>query len=339
MTESMAEVSYRLGHYQIIEKDDGELCWKSHGGFASVRTGKCFIEGDILFIGQREAEEHGQLKNEFLYHVSKLPNWTRTRYYCPSYTLVECNTGKNYRHKNTSQSSSGINPPSSSNPNERKSITATILKFVKNIISQEDYHSFTIEETERIKQGIKHKYAKVALSPEGNFRYPTGREGLEGQNYDLEIIESLPEDVIASFCGVGNPFVLGHIHEGDAVLDIGCGAGVDTLVAALMTGYKGKVVGVDLVPNMLERAKGNLARTSIKNVEFLESSGESLPFENDSFDVVISNGAFNLIPDKARALNEVFRVLRPDGRFMIADQVLTGESPTDIKSMIETWHR
>ena len=238
-----------------------------------------------------------------------------------------------------SQLSSGINSPSNPNPKEGKSITATILEFAKNMMKQKDHHPFTPEETERITEGIKQKYTKVAVSPEGNFKYPTGRAGLEGQNYDPRIIQSLPEDVVASYCGVGNPFLLRQIHEGDEVLDIGCAAGVDTLVAAMMTGSKGKVVGIDLVPNMLERARSNLARVSLKNVEFLESSGEILPFENDSFDVVISNGAFNLIPDKAKALSEVYRVLKPDGRFIIADQVLTGASPTDTKSMVETWHR
>jgi arsenite methyltransferase len=335
----MAEASYRLGHYQIIAKDDGELCWKSHGGFASVKTGKCFIEGDILFIGQAEAEEHGQLKNEFLYHVSKLPNWTKTRYYCPSYTLVECNTGRGYRHKNVSHSKSETKLPSSPNPKEKKSKAVMVLEFIKNMMSQKVHYSFTPEETDRIKQGIKQKYAKVAITPQGNFRYPTGRAGLEGQNYDLKIIESLPEDVVASFCGVGNPFLLGQINKGDEVLDIGCGAGVDTLIAAIMSGSTGRAVGMDLVPDMIERAKSNLAKTSLKNVQFLETSGESLPFENDSFDVVISNGAFNLIPDKPKALQEVFRVLKLNGRFMMADQVLVGESPVDTKSMVETWHQ
>jgi arsenite methyltransferase len=207
------------------------------------------------------------------------------------------------------------------------------------MMKQKDHHPFTPEETERIKEGIKQKYAKVAVSPEGNFKYPTGRAGLEGQNYDSKIIQSLPEEVAASYCGVGNPFLLGQIHEGDEVLDIGCGAGVDTLVAAMMTGSRGRAVGIDLEPSMIEKARSNLARTSLKNVELLESSGQGLPFDNDSFDVVMSNGAFNLIPDKARALDEVHRVLKPDGRFMIADQVLTGETPTDTKSMVETWHR
>jgi arsenite methyltransferase len=142
-----------------------------------------------------------------------------------------------------------------------------------------------------------------------------------------------------SICGVGTPFLLGEIHEGDEVLDVGCGAGVDTIVAATMSGSMGNVTGIDLVAGMLERARSNLAKTSLKNVHFLESSAESLPFEKDSFDIVISNGAFNLISDKTMALREVFRVLKPSGRFMIADQVLVGDSPVDTQPMVETSHR
>jgi arsenite methyltransferase len=335
----MPGVSYRLAHYQIIERGDGELEWKSHGGFSSLRTGKCFINGDILFIGQAEAEEHGQLKNEYLHHLGKLPKWTRTRYYCPSHTLVECSTGRRCSPTSKSENRFERNAPAHPSPDEKKSITTSILEFVKNMMNREDRDFFTPEEKEQITEGIKRKYSQVAVSPKGNFRYPTGRAGLEGQNYDRKFIVSLPEDVIASYCGVGNPFALGKIHEGNVVLDIGCGGGVDALVAAMMTGSRGRVVGIDLVPGMVERARGNLGMTTIKNAAFLESSGESVPFANDSFDVVISNGAFNLIPDKPKALREVFRVLKQGGRLMIADQVLTGESPADTRSMVVTWHR
>jgi SAM-dependent methyltransferase len=198
-------------------------------------------------------------------------------------------------------------------------------------------HQFTTEDRERIKHGIQQKYAKVAASPKGNFRYPTGRAGLEGQGYDSEIVKAFPEDVLAAFCGVGNPFALGPINEGDAVLDVGCGAGVDTLIAAMMVGPAGRVVGIDLVPEMLERSKKNLSQTFLQNVEFLECSAEGLIFPDDSFDAVISNGVINLIPDKAKALREIFRVLKFNGRLMIADQVLTGEPPGDTKSMVDKW--
>lgn len=196
---------------------------------------------------------------------------------------------------------------------------------------------FTSEEKEQIRQGIQEKYAKVALNPEGNFRYPTGRKGLEEQKYDPKLINSLPESVAASYCGVGNPFSLGPIHHGAMVLDVGCGAGVDSLIAAIMVGPSGRVIGIDLVPDMVQRAKLNLSKTSLKNVDFQESSAENLNFPNESFDFVISNGAINLVPEKAKAMREIFRVLKSTGKLMIADQVLFGQNPGDTKSMVETW--
>ncbi len=195
----------------------------------------------------------------------------------------------------------------------------------------------TTEDLKKIEEGIKEKYTKVAISPEGNFQYPTGVDGLKGQNYNPEILKKLPGDILASYCGVGNPFSLGTIDEGDTVLDIGCGAGVDTLIAATMVGPKGKVVGIDLISEMLDRAKENLQKTSLDNVSFQEASAEDLPFPDASFGIVISNGVFNLIPDKVKALKQVLRVLRPLGKLMIADQVLTVDSEEDTRSMVENW--
>jgi SAM-dependent methyltransferase len=198
---------------------------------------------------------------------------------------------------------------------------------------------FNSDERKRIQQGIKEKYKLVAINPEGKFRYPTGRAGLEGQKYDPEIFRALPEDVLASYCGVGNPFSLGPVTKGEAVLDIGCGAGVDTFVAAVMVGPEGRVIGIDLISEMLNRARTNLEKTSFKNVTFQEGSAEELPFPNSIFDVVISNGVFNLITDKAKALKEVFRVMKSSGRFLLADQILTGDMPADSESMVENWAR
>ncbi len=198
---------------------------------------------------------------------------------------------------------------------------------------------FTNEDRNRIKASIRQKYAEVSVSPEGLFRYPTGRVGLEALGYASEIIRSLPETAVSSYCGVGNPFILGQIKEGDEVLDIGCGGGVDTLAAAIIVGSTGNVVGIDMVSEMLAQAKENLRETPLHNVTLLEASAEDLPFRRNSFHVVISNGVFNLIVDKARALAEVFRALKPNGRLMIADQILTGYLPDDTKSRVESWFR
>jgi SAM-dependent methyltransferase len=193
------------------------------------------------------------------------------------------------------------------------------------------------EDRKRIEEGLRQKYVQVAISPEGNFQYPTGKAGLKGQNYNPDILNSLPDDVLSSYCGVGNPFSLGPINEGETVLDVGCGAGVDSLVAAKMVGPSGKVVGIDLIPEMLDRARKNLELTTFLNVSFEKASAEDLPFPDASFDVVISNGVINLIPDKLKALKEVHRVLKPFGRLMMADQVLTADLPEDAESMVANW--
>nr|WP_320017215.1 methyltransferase domain-containing protein [uncultured Desulfobacter sp.] len=190
---------------------------------------------------------------------------------------------------------------------------------------------------DRIEAGIHGKYKKVAKNPEGLFKYPTGRAGLETLGYNPELIQGLPESVVASYCGVGNPFSIGSINKGDTVLDIGCGAGVDTLLAAMMAGLTGKAVGIDLTTEMLERAVTNLASTRLKNVIFQMASGENIPFEDNFFDVIISNGVINLIPDKSATLKEAMRVLKPGGRLMIADQILKGSSETDERKRIDKW--
>ena len=193
------------------------------------------------------------------------------------------------------------------------------------------------QDREQINAGIREKYNKVAVTPEGHFKYPTGRDGLKGLHYNDELIANLPGTVADSFCGVGNPFSLGKINQGEKILDIGCGAGVDTILAAIMAGPKGAVVGVDIVPEMIARAESNLQLMELDNVNFQKVSGEDLPFADDTFDVVISNGVINLIPDKEAAMSEIIRVLRPAGRLMVADQIAAGSVQKDLKARLANW--
>ena len=195
----------------------------------------------------------------------------------------------------------------------------------------------TGKELKQIENGINQKYAKVATSPEGHFKYPTGRKGLEVLNYDNALIEKLPAEVVSSYCGVGNPFSLGPVNPGEQVLDIGCGAGVDTILAAMMVGPQGSVTVVDIVREMIEKAESNLELMDLDNVTFKQLPGENLPFANNTFDVVLSNGAINLIPDKEAAMSEILRVLKPSGRLMLADQIAKGSIQKNIKVRLANW--
>lgn len=194
-----------------------------------------------------------------------------------------------------------------------------------------------MEDRKRIKEGLQKKYYKVAITPKGNFQYPVGENGLKKLCYDPESLKSLSKEILKSYCGVGNPFSLGQVNGGETMLDVGCGTGVDTLIAGTMLGEKGKAIGIDIVPEMLRRAQENLRITELNNVSFCEASGEELPFSEASFDFLVSNGVFNLIPDKLKALKESFRVLKPFGRLMIADQTLIAPQDDDIASRIDNW--
>ena len=143
--------------------------------------------------------------------------------------------------------------------------------------------------------------------------------------------------MLQSFCGVGNPFSLGPLNPGEAVLDIGCGAGVDSLVAARLVGATGRVVGLDVTPAMIERARAHQARLGLANLSFQVGDAEALPFPDNDFDAVISNGVFNLALDKEKALRETHRVLKPGGRFMIADMVLVEALPPEKSDQVENW--
>lgn len=178
---------------------------------------------------------------------------------------------------------------------------------------------------DEIQSAIKKKYKKVANSPEGNFRYPTGRTGAETLGYDQNLINSAPQELSTLFCGVGCPFTAGKINPEETVLDIGCGGGFDMFCSSELVGPKGTVFGLDLSLEMLEKAKENLALAGVRNAKTQTGSSEQLPFENNTFDIITSNGVFNLSPEKEKTYSEIFRVLNPGGRLQFADMVLKKE--------------
>lgn len=188
-----------------------------------------------------------------------------------------------------------------------------------------------------VREAVRKKYAEVAQSAEGRFSYPTGRQGALALGYAASIIESLPDDVLASFCGVGNPFALGPIKGGAAVLDVGCGAGFDMIVASRLVGRGGKVYGIDMTPEMVERARANLQRSGVTDAQVDVSGAESIPYPDASFDVVISNGVVNLSPAKEEVFREIYRVLRPDGRLQFADIVVNQALPPEVANSLEAW--
>ncbi|KAF0233353.1 MAG: type 11 [Desulfovibrionaceae bacterium] len=195
----------------------------------------------------------------------------------------------------------------------------------------------TTEQRSQIEASIRDKYRKVASSAAGLFRYPTGQAGLDGQGYAPQWLKHLPPAVRECFCGVGNPFSMGLPAKGQAVLDVGCGCGVDTLVAAGLVGETGRAVGVEMSTDMLATARLNAQAAGAENVEFAEGSAERLPFEGASFDLLISSGVYNLVIDKQAALTEAFRVLKPGGSIQIADQMLTGPAPMSPGDAVASW--
>ena len=169
------------------------------------------------------------------------------------------------------------------------------------------------------------------------FQYPTGKDGAKALGYDPTLVQNAPPGLIESFCGVGNPFSLGRIERGDVILDYGSGAGFDLFVASSLVGETGRVCGVDLTEQMVERSRNNLADAHISNVEIRKVDSENIPYADATFNVVISNGVINLSPGKNVCFREIYRVLKPGGRLQFADVVLENEMPSQLSGSIEAW--
>jgi len=187
-----------------------------------------------------------------------------------------------------------------------------------------------------LKREIKKTYASVSQEPQRDFVFPTGRAWAEDLDYPAELVR-VPEGAVESFAGVANPFSLGRLAPGERVLDLGCGAGTDSLIAVQMVGPEGSVIGIDMTAEMLEKARAAAVVLGADNVEFVEGEVERLPFADGSFDVVISNGVIDLVPDKDAVFSEIHRVLRSGGRIQIADVTIQQPVSEEGKRDIDLW--
>jgi SAM-dependent methyltransferase len=188
-----------------------------------------------------------------------------------------------------------------------------------------------------LKCEIKKTYAQVSQEPDKDFIFPTGRAWALDLGYPPGLLARVPDAAAESFAGVANPFSLGPLAPGERVLDLGSGAGTDSLVASQMVGDEGSITGVDMTPEMLAKARAAASTMNVANVEFVESEVESLPFEDESFDVVISNGVIDLVPDKDAVFSEIYRVLVPGGRIQVADVTIQNPVSEEGRRKIDLW--
>lgn len=190
---------------------------------------------------------------------------------------------------------------------------------------------------DELRRRVADKYRDVAVNPELGFHFHTGAPLARMLGYPADAIASLPPGSVDSFAGTGNPFLFGDLAPGETVVDVGCGAGLDTLIAARQVGPGGRVIAVDMTPEMLAKAAAGADALGLHNVEVRPGYAEDLPVDDASVDVVISNGVINLCPDKQAVFRELFRVLRPGGRIQVGDILVHLEVPQEAKDDIELW--
>lgn len=190
---------------------------------------------------------------------------------------------------------------------------------------------------EAIQRAVRDMYTAVAAKPQQGFHFPTGRAACRALGYPEEAIAGLPAKAVESFAGVGYPFAAGMIRAGDRVLDIGSGSGTDALICASLVGSGGRVYGLDMTAEMRAKLASAAGEAGVDNIEVLEGDAEAIPLPDASVDVVTTNGVLNLVPDKARAIAEIRRVLRPGGRLQIADIALARPAPERFRQDPEMW--
>lgn len=194
---------------------------------------------------------------------------------------------------------------------------------------------------DKLKETVRAKYQEAALRVVHGGASCCGPAGAQdpicSDLYNPSEIASVPEEALSASLGCGNPTALAELNPGEAVLDLGCGGGIDVFLAAQRVGPRGMVWGLDMTDEMLALARENQRKAGVENVEFIKGEMESIPLPDNSVDVIISNCVVNLSTDKDRVFQEAFRVLRPGGRLAIADVVVRGEPPAEIRRSIELW--
>ena len=192
---------------------------------------------------------------------------------------------------------------------------------------------------DEIKLAVAARYGQVATSPREKFNFPVGRKFAESVGYDSTALDGLPRGFWESFTGAGNPQSYVNAKQGETILDLGCGAGLDLSLYSAKVGPSGRLLGLDLSEDMLAKAMRNFAEAKIDNVEFLHAAADAIPIGDNTIDLVTANGIYNLSPDKDAVMREVIRVLRPGGRTIFAEIVLTAELPIDSCKEIGDWFR
>ena len=193
--------------------------------------------------------------------------------------------------------------------------------------------------SDEIKEAVKERYGRVAKDPCGRFNFPVGKDFALKVGYPKDILDTLPQSMYESVTGANNPQPFVELKKGETVLDLGCGAGLDLYFYAKAVGENGKVYGLDISEDMVAKAKANMNTSGIKNAEIRCGHSDSLPFQDNFFDVVASNGIYNLSPDKEKVIREVFRVLKSGGRMVFCEVVLKDKLPANIRKNIDDWFR